>query len=56
MPLHDAQTQDLVGFAAGGPLAGCLCSRTMLDTAIGRVENNSLAKAAGITRIKIIDL
>ena len=49
------QGQDLAGFH-GGPMAGCLCSKAMLDTVIGNAESNSLAKAAGITRSKILDL
>ena len=49
------QAQNLAGFN-GGPMAGCLCSRPSLDNVVGNVESNSLAKAAGITRSKIIDL
>ena len=52
---HFIQGQKLAGFH-GGPLAGCLCSKTTLDTLLGNVERNSLAQAAGVTRGKIIEL
>ena len=55
LPGHASQGQKLAGFH-GGPLAGCLCSKTTLDTLLGNVERNSLAQAAGVTRGKIIEL
>lgn len=52
---HYIQGQDLAGFK-GGPLAGCLCSKAMLDYIIGNVEGNALARAAGITRSMITSM
>ena len=40
----------------GGPMAGCLCSKAMLDTVVGNVEGNAIARAAGITRKVITDM
>ncbi|GAX83135.1 hypothetical protein CEUSTIGMA_g10561.t1 [Chlamydomonas eustigma] len=48
--------QNLAGFRSSAPLAGCLCSKKLLDEVIGIAESNQLAKAAGVDRETILSL